>query len=125
MNSNAPQALLDMCRRYAGEAACRRIAEKVVEAVVSKRIEYTKEALDGATVSFVISWLFNHESLQLSFPNSRAVVMLTGAGVPTLIMKFDEAGGLESASMYTAELFGLLNAYDKALLTQVKRILAH
>jgi hypothetical protein len=125
MNSNAPQALLDMCRRYAGEEACRRIAEKVVEVAARKHIEYTKETLDGATVSFVISWLFNHEALQLSFQNSRAVVMLTGAGVPALIMKFDEAGNLEGASMYTAELFGLLNAYDRTLLSQMKRILAH
>jgi len=125
MNSNAPQALLDMCRRYADEEACRRIAEKVVEVAARKHIEYTKETLDGATVSFVISWLFSHEALQLSFQNSRAVVMLTGAGVPALIMKFDEAGNLEGASMYTAELFGLLNAYDRTLLTQMKRILAH
>jgi hypothetical protein len=122
---DAPQALLDMCRRYVGDAACRRIAEKVVEVVARKRIEYTKETLDGSSVTFTISWLFDHETLQLSFPNSRAVVMLVGAGVPTLIMRFNDAGGLESASMYTAELFGLLNAYDRSLLTQVKRILAH
>jgi hypothetical protein len=114
-----------MCRRYADEEACRRIVEKVVEVVARKRIEYTKEALDGATVSFVISWLFSHETLQLSFQNSRAVAMLSGAGVPALIMRFDEAGNLEGASMYTAELFGLMNAYDRTLLTQMKRILAH
>jgi len=124
MSNDAPQALLDMCRRYVGEAACRRIAEKVVEVVAKKRIEYTKETLDGAMVTFAISWLFDHETLQLSFPNSRAVVMLAGAGVPTLVMRFDDEGGLEGASMYTAELFGLLNAYDRSLLTQVKKILA-
>jgi hypothetical protein len=51
--------------------------------------------------------------------------MLTGAGVPTLVMRFNDAGNLESASMYTAELFGLMNAYDRSLLSQVKQILAH
>jgi hypothetical protein len=125
MSNDAPQALLDMCRRYVGEVACRRITEKVVEVVVKKHLEYTKETLDGAAVTFVISWLFNHETLQLSFPNSHAVVTLIGEGVPALIMKFDNVGNLENAYMYTAELFGLMNAYDRSMLSQVKRILVH